>query len=132
MHKYGIGERIKYHRLQLGMTQEELAKKLGYKSKSTIQKIEKGVNDIPQSKIIPFADALNITPITLLGSEQLVIEQIDAPEARNSVDYLFEELNILDGLQLALSKDESLCDYKFTDDQLREILDFAKFKAGVR
>lgn len=132
MRKYGIGDRIKHFRISLGMTQEELAHKLGYKSKSTIQKIEKGINDIPQSKIIPFSDALGISPVTLLGSEESVIENVYAPEARKSVDYLFEELSVLDGLQLALSKDEKINDYKYDDDQLREILDFARFKAGVR
>ncbi len=34
------------------MSQEELATKLGYKSRSTINKIEMGKNDITQSKII--------------------------------------------------------------------------------
>ena len=34
-----IGERIKVKREQAGMTQEELASKLGYKSKTTIAKI---------------------------------------------------------------------------------------------
>lgn len=56
-----IGTRIKEKRLELGLTQEELAKRLGYKSKSTINKIEMDINDIPQSKVIAFADALNTT-----------------------------------------------------------------------
>ena len=44
-------KRIKSRREELGLTQDELARKLGYKSRSSIQKIEKGENDIPQSKI---------------------------------------------------------------------------------
>lgn len=60
-------ERIKSRREELGMTQEELAQKLGYKSRSSIQKIEKGENDIPQSKIKAFAVALNTTPEYLMG-----------------------------------------------------------------
>ena len=39
------------------MTQQELAKKLGYKSTSTIAKIESGENDIPQAKLAAFASA---------------------------------------------------------------------------
>jgi len=35
-----------------GMSQEEFAKKLGYSSKSTINKIEKGINDISCEKLI--------------------------------------------------------------------------------
>ena len=43
-----IGKRIKARREELGMTQEELAARLGYKSKTTIAKIENGTNDIVQ------------------------------------------------------------------------------------
>ena len=35
-----IGKRIRSRREQLGMTQEELASRLGYKSKTTIATIE--------------------------------------------------------------------------------------------
>lgn len=37
-----IGERIKARRLELGLTQEELAKKMGYTSRSTVNKVELG------------------------------------------------------------------------------------------
>lgn len=60
-------ERIKARREQLNMSQEELAKKLGYKSRSTIAKIESGENDITQSKIIAFAKALDVQPGYLMG-----------------------------------------------------------------
>ena len=43
--------RIQRRRVELQMSQEELAYKLGYRNRSTIAKIEKGVNDISQSKI---------------------------------------------------------------------------------
>ena len=64
-----IGERIKVKREQAGMTQEELASKLGYKSKTTIAKIENGTNDIVQSKVRDFAKALNTTIAYLMGWE---------------------------------------------------------------
>lgn len=62
-----IGKRIKARREELQLTQEQLAARLGYKSKSTINKIEMGINDITQSKIIAFADALNTTSAYLMG-----------------------------------------------------------------
>ena len=62
-------KRIKNRREELNMSQEELAKKLGYKSRSSINKIEKGENDIPQSKIAAFAVALETTPEYLMGWE---------------------------------------------------------------
>jgi transcriptional regulator with XRE-family HTH domain len=51
----------------LGLTQEELANRMGYKSKSTINKIELGINDIPQSKIKQFAEVFDTTPAHLMG-----------------------------------------------------------------
>ncbi|RGD73851.1 helix-turn-helix domain-containing protein [Anaerofustis stercorihominis] len=62
-----VGERIKFKRNSLNLTQDELAKKLGYKSKSTINKIEKGINDISQSKLMEFAKVLNTSPAYLMG-----------------------------------------------------------------
>ncbi len=62
-----IGENISQRRKELGWTQEELARRMGYKSKSTINKIELGINDIPQNKIVQFALVLNTTPAHLMG-----------------------------------------------------------------
>lgn len=60
-------ENIRKRRKELGLSQKELADKLGYKSTSTIAKIENGTNDIPQSKIVAFAKALDTTPGKLMG-----------------------------------------------------------------
>ena len=62
-----VGENISIMRKNLGLTQEELAIRMGYKSKSTINKIELGINDIPQSKITKFAEVLGTTPAHLMG-----------------------------------------------------------------
>ena len=53
--------------IELGLTVEELAKKMGYKDKSSISKIENGKADIPQSKVVAFARALNTTTAYLMG-----------------------------------------------------------------
>ena len=53
-------ENIKHRREELGLSQQDLADMLGYKSRSTIAKIEAGENDIPQSKIKAFAIALKL------------------------------------------------------------------------
>lgn len=66
-----IGKRIRSRREQLRMTQEELASRLGYKSKTTIAKIENGTNDIVQSKVTEFAKVLDTTPAYLMGWTQL-------------------------------------------------------------
>ena len=66
-----IGSRIKSRRLELGLTQKELAKKVGYKSNTTVNKIELGINDITQSKVVEFAEALDTTPAYLMGWESI-------------------------------------------------------------
>lgn len=62
-----IGKKIKLRREQLGITQEELAKKLGYTSRTTINKIENGTNEVRQNMVEKFAQALQCSPLYLLG-----------------------------------------------------------------
>jgi transcriptional regulator with XRE-family HTH domain len=64
-----VGLKIRSRRQELGMTQKELADKLGYTNKSSIGKIESGINDITQSKVVAFAEALQTTPAYLMGWE---------------------------------------------------------------
>ncbi len=75
-----VGDNILYMRKRLGMTQEELATRMGYKSKSTINKIEMGINDIPQSKIVKFAEVLGTTPAHLMGWEEYDNDEEKSPE----------------------------------------------------
>lgn len=65
-----IHDRIRQCRIQNNLSQDELAQKLGYTSRSTIAKIESGANDIPQSKVQQFADVLNTTVAYLMGLEE--------------------------------------------------------------
>ncbi len=58
-----FGEKIRLRRIELGMTQDELAKITGYTSRSSINKIEMGLVNLPQSKIELIAKALMVTPI---------------------------------------------------------------------
>ena len=60
-------ERIKYLREKLEMTQQDLADKTGYKTASAVNKIELGLRDLNQRKIIAFAEALHVTPAYLLN-----------------------------------------------------------------
>jgi transcriptional regulator with XRE-family HTH domain len=60
-------ENIKNRRNALGMTQQELAEKMGYTNRSSIAKIENGAVDLSQSKIIQFAKVLETTPSELMG-----------------------------------------------------------------
>lgn len=70
-----IGERIKKRREELGMSQDELAERMGYKSRSTIAKIEKGVNDVVHSNVLKFAKALNVSVSSLTGFNEIIEEK---------------------------------------------------------
>ncbi len=70
---------IKARRLALHMTQSELAEKMGYSGKSMIAKIEAGQIDIPQSKILRFAQVLEVSPGDLMGWDAPTATQT-APE----------------------------------------------------
>lgn len=67
-----IGERIKQARLKIGFSQEELASKVGFASRSSVSKIEKGDRDIPRLKLIEIAKALNISASQLLDTEEVI------------------------------------------------------------
>ena len=71
-----IGDRIKRRREELGLSQEELAKKVGYKSRSSVNKIEIDGRGLPQSKIVMFAKALETTPAYLMGWDTVSDEDI--------------------------------------------------------
>ena len=61
-----IGERIKKLRKEKGMTQEDLAAKLGYKSKTSVAHIENG-RDIPRQMVATLAEILETNPAYLMG-----------------------------------------------------------------
>lgn len=76
----GIGDRIKARRTELGLTQADLARILGYKSKTTIAKIESGTNDIQQSKVVAFAKALGTSSAYLMGWTDDPQDSSDCPQ----------------------------------------------------
>lgn len=88
-----IGKRIKQKREELKITQEELAVKLGYKSKTTIAKIENGTNDIVQSKVVEFAKALNTTVAYLMGWDDNE-KQEDIETVASVLDLVYNDKNI--------------------------------------
>ena len=88
-----IGKRIKIKREELHMTQEELAAKLGYKSKTTIAKIENGTNDIVQSKVVAFASVLNTTPAYLMGWEESAAAPDSLPTDQQQLNDINSQLD---------------------------------------
>ena len=56
-----VGSNIKKRRFELRMSQQDLAEAMGYKTRSTIAKIESGENDVSQKKLQKFAAVLDTT-----------------------------------------------------------------------
>ena len=63
-----IGERIKQTRESVGMSQDELAKRMGYKDRSSISKIEKSSDDNVYINFVKnAAEILNCSTLYLMG-----------------------------------------------------------------
>lgn len=73
-----LHKNIRKRRLELGMTQSELAKLAGYENRSSIARIERGDHDLPQSKIEDIARALKVTPSYLAGWEGEDVAELTA------------------------------------------------------
>ncbi|MBF1762673.1 helix-turn-helix domain-containing protein [uncultured Veillonella sp.] len=87
-------DNIKTLRENLKMSQDELARKVGYKDRTSIAKIESGKIDLAQSKIFAFAEALNTTPEDLMGlhyyNDQKVSEYAQAVKDNPNLKLLFD------------------------------------------
>lgn len=60
------GDLIKQRRIELGMTQEELASKMGFKTKASISRLESNDRKLPLSKLKKMAMILDIPPSRLM------------------------------------------------------------------
>lgn len=149
-----VGINIKNRRIELGMTQEELAEKLGYTSKSSIAKIETGKNDVTQSKIVAFAKVLQTTPSYLMGwdSNRTHDSGIDETEAKKEddfkaqlADYNDTKFDLLKKTAIYINHYADIEDYAkvldlyeyiiendFTSDETGRLIDYAKFLASQR
>ncbi len=66
-----IGDNIRKRRFELKMSQQELADAMGYKTRSTIAKIESGENDVSHKKLQKFAEVLDTTTSALISEYNL-------------------------------------------------------------
>ena len=65
-----IGEKIKKRRMELGWSQRELARKMGYSDNSTLARIEQGKVDVYQNKIVQFSNVLGVSIAYLMDWEE--------------------------------------------------------------
>lgn len=93
------------------MTQEQLAEIMGYSHKSSINKIEMGKADLPQSKIVAFAKVLGVSPCYLLGitDEPEKVATTDDlnqwDEKYNKDELLHNDVLLIEGIQARYGKD---------------------------
>lgn len=114
---------IKKRRKDLGLTQTDLALKLGYADKSMVAKIEAGNVDLAQSKIVAFAEALETTPAHLMGWEDAKPTYPDnlIPLTKNSMKKVPLVGTIACGTPILA--DENIMDYVDMDNDMQA--DFA-------
>lgn len=110
-----IGDRIKARREELGLSQDELAKRMGYTSRSTINKVEKNINDVTQSNVVKYAKALETTPSYLMGWEE--------PQPQIHIDYMNEDIaNMIVQLRSEGTSLKVIQEYFLLSPQRREIV----------
>lgn len=92
-----LGKKIKEIRLKEGLSQEAFAKELGYSFKSTINKIEKGINEISYDKLMLLLKRYEISIDELfdknyndsfepIGDDSVLYLSFSARDNGNSVD----------------------------------------------
>ncbi len=110
-----VGKRIKQRREEIGMTQAELARKVG----TTYQAISKYENDIigtiPTKKLKIIAEALDCSPVYLLGMEQKTFYD------EKQVDEMRDELKDNPDLRMLLS-----ATYDLKPEEIRKLTEIAK------
>ena len=77
-----IGDRIRERRTALGLTQRELAQRLGLTSKAAISTVENNKEDMTTERIRKYAAALNTTPQYLMGW----VDRPDRPQEQIVID----------------------------------------------
>lgn len=85
-------DRIRDLRIEKGMSQDDLARAMGYKDRSMITKIESGAVDISQSKIVAFARALGTTTKYLMDGDvgEIDLQRLEALHQNPRLGLLFD------------------------------------------
>lgn len=77
-----IAERVKLLRKELGLTQEEIAKRLGV-SRATVSQMENGERKITAEELYKLANILNVTADEILDNKESIEVVLEKSKARN-------------------------------------------------
>lgn len=107
-----IGVNIANARKKVGMSQEDLALKVGYKTRSAINKIEMGKRDLPQRKVVMIAHVLGVSPAALLGDAEIKPENNQGSKP------------------VAIQAEESIDEFELISDRIRNAMERANLSYG--
>lgn len=110
------GQRIRLKREELGMTQDELAKILGYKSRSSVNKVE-NTRDLSLKLVNQYAKALGCSATYLLGWD----DDSSAPTERHlDAEVAIHDVNIVSAFS------------NLSDDDIQIVRKFSKLSASKK
>lgn len=90
MSKDITAERIRERRLELGLTQDELAHMVGYSGKSSINKIEKDTRGMSMEKMMEISKALRTSPAYIMGWDDTPFgDDVDRANKVSEIERLF-------------------------------------------
>lgn len=132
-----VGERIREARERQGLSQEELAKRLGLKDKSSVCKIEKSGDNISTKSIKKYASVLSIKPSELMGWDFVAenhYSEDDSDLIKEDLRAYYEELEKT-SMEMIESEQEQLGSagfalkialYRMSKQELQNLYDVAK------
>lgn len=113
-----LANKVRTRRCELGLSQEELARRMGYNSRTSINKIENG-RPCSQKIIARLADALDVSIAYLMGWDEKIAEDPVGTAERHleiildeDISEIFEDFKKLDKKKRKIVKDlvKSLAD----------------------
>ena len=119
-----IYEKIKKRREELGMSQEELAEEMGYKSKTSIHKIEQKMTDLPLSRVVEFAKVLKVSSDYLMG-------YVNEDNSANTEKEYFVDTSILTADELVEFNKVTGVNQQLFFNDVNDDYDMAMFKQAI-
>lgn len=115
-----VGKIIREKRKELGLTQDELAKKMGYKNRVSICKVETGKEDLTTERVRHFAKVLQCKPAELMDWNIEVDNITDEEHRKESAERILSYTKLLsDAYKKAPKKDRkavcAILEIPFTD-----------------
>lgn len=96
--KIEVGMRVRIRREEMDLTQEQLAKMCGFKSRSSITKIEKGTANVTLQKLNTIAKCLDVDIGWLTGQDPTKVDEISTMLKKLTPQELETVLTMVKGL----------------------------------